>query len=249
MSYDNNLTYAVVIPARYQSSRFPGKPLAQICGKPMIYHVWLRCCEAVGQDKVYVATDDNRIADVVTGFGGQVVKTSSDCLTGTDRIAEANLTLDCDFVINVQGDEPLIEPEYILAIVKQYQFTGNVVNAYCKVDSVEEMASTAVPKVVVSNNGKLLYMSRAAIPCDKAGRADTGYKQVCIYAFSREHLQYFKSFSAKTPLEQVEDIEILRFLESDIMIDMIELPAGSQAVDFPEDIAKVEQIMQRTMTP
>ena len=248
MSVENNPSYAVVIPARYQSSRFPGKPLAPICGEPMIYHVWLRCCEAVGQEQVYVATDNDQIAEVVSGFGGQVVMTSSECLTGTDRIAEANQQLDRDFIINVQGDEPLIEPGYIQAVVNQYLATGNVVNAYCAVDTAEEMASTAIPKVVVSNNGRLLYMSRAAIPCDKAGKADSGFKQVCIYAFSREHLQFFRSHTRKTPLEQVEDIEIIRFLESDIAVEMVQLPAGSQAVDFPEDIAIVEQLIQQAKT-
>ena len=101
--------YAVVIPARYESSRFPGKPLVDICGKPMIQHVWERSCEAVGKDKVFVATDDDRIKNAVEDFGGKVLMTSAGCLTGTDRVAEANLQLDCDFIVNVQGDEPLIK--------------------------------------------------------------------------------------------------------------------------------------------
>ncbi|XQF90885.1 cytidylyltransferase domain-containing protein [Pseudoalteromonas espejiana] len=107
------MKYAVVIPARYQSSRFPGKPLVDICGKPMIQHVWEKCCKAVHKEQVFVATDSGEISSVVKAFGGQVVMTSSDCLTGTDRLAEANLTLDCDFLVNVQGDEPVIDPENI----------------------------------------------------------------------------------------------------------------------------------------
>ena len=107
----NEKTFAVVIPARYESSRFPGKPLVDICGKPMIQHVWERCCLAAGQEKVYVATDDARIQSAVEAFGGQVVMTSSECLTGTDRLAEANLQLNCDFIVNVQGDEPSHKPQ------------------------------------------------------------------------------------------------------------------------------------------
>ena len=111
------MKYAVIIPARYQSSRFPGKPLTPILGKPMIQRVWERCCEAVGKDLVYIATDSVEIETVSIDFGAQVLMTSSNCLTGTDRLAEANKQLDCDFAINVQGDEPLIAPGDIVAII------------------------------------------------------------------------------------------------------------------------------------
>ncbi|WP_413693980.1 3-deoxy-manno-octulosonate cytidylyltransferase [Psychromonas sp. KJ10-2] len=164
---ENNMKYAVVIPARFQSSRFPGKPLVDICGKPMIQHVWERCCMAVSATDVYVATDSKKIADCVEGFGGQVVMTSSDCLTGTDRLAEANLKLDCDFLINVQGDEPVIEPSNITKIIELFKKTGNVTNAYCAITSEDEFRSLTVPKVVTSKGGKLLYMSRSTVPLTK----------------------------------------------------------------------------------
>lgn len=236
---ENNMKYAVVIPARFQSSRFPGKPLVDICGKPMIQHVWEKCCAAVDAANVYVATDSDEIAHRVESFGGKVVMTSSDCLTGTDRLAEANLTLDCDFLINVQGDEPVIDPNNIIKIIESYKKTGNITNAYCEINSEEEFRSLTVPKVVTTKGQKLLYMSRSSIPLTKSGDYVKAYKQVCVYAFSREHLSFFTSHTEKTPLEEIEDIEILRFLESDIQVDMVEVESGSLAVDVPSDVDKV----------
>jgi 3-deoxy-manno-octulosonate cytidylyltransferase (CMP-KDO synthetase) len=243
---ENNMKYAVVIPARFQSSRFPGKPLVDICGKTMIQHVWEKCCAAVDPKDVYVATDSEKIAHCVEGFGGKVVMTSSDCLTGTDRLAEANLTLVCDFLINVQGDEPLINPQDIKTIVNAYQEQpGTIINAMCRLSDEQEFRSFTVPKVVSSKSGNLLYMSRSPIPITKSNAYEFGYKQVCIYAFSKEHLEFFASHTSKTKLEQVEDIEILRFLENDIPVKMIEVDASSIAIDVPADAEKVIQILSQ----
>jgi len=236
-------SFAVVIPARYKSSRFPGKPLVNICGKPMIQHVWERCCEAVGRDKVYVATDDNRIESVVNAFGGSVILTSSECLTGTDRLAEVNDKLDLDFLINVQGDEPLIDPQNILEVIEAFKKTGQIVNAMTRITSEDEFLSLTVPKVTTSTTGRLMYMSRSGIPLTKGGEFKFSYKQICVYAFGKEHLKFFASKVEKSPLEDVEDIEILRFLESDYHIDMIEVDCGSLAVDIPSDVEKVEKAM------
>ncbi|MDE1326590.1 3-deoxy-manno-octulosonate cytidylyltransferase [Vibrio aestuarianus] len=241
----NEKNFAVVIPARYESSRFPGKPLVDICGKPMIQHVWERCCQAISRNKVYVATDDTRIQEVVQGFGGQIVMTSSECLTGTDRVAEANLQLDCDFIVNVQGDEPLINPNDINIVIEAFLKTGNVTNAMCSITSEQEFRSLTVPKVTFSQSGKLLYMSRAGIPLTKLGKYEFGYKQVCIYAFSKEQLAFFYSNKVKASNEQVEDIEILRFLESDYTVDMVEVGAGSLAVDEPSDVQAVKNLISK----
>ena len=241
------MKYAVVIPARYKSSRFPGKPLADICGKPMIQHVWERCCEAVGKNKVYVATDDYRIEFVVKSFGGSVILTSSDCLTGTDRLAEANETLDCDFLINVQGDEPIIDPEHIQIIIDSFNKTGEIANAMCKIETEREFRSFTVPKVVISSTSKLLYMSRSGIPVSKNDTFTTAFKQVCIYAFGREHLKFFAAKSTKTNLESIEDIEILRFLESGYDINMVEVSNGSVAVDIPSDVKIVESLLAKKL--
>jgi 3-deoxy-manno-octulosonate cytidylyltransferase (CMP-KDO synthetase) len=241
----NTKNFAVVIPARFQSSRFPGKPLIDLCGKPMLQHVWERCCEAVGTDKVYVATDNDQIETVVQNFGGAVIRTSSDCLTGTDRLAEANQTLNCDFIINVQGDEPLICPNDIKTVVDAFlEGDGSVVNAMCEITDEREFNSTTVPKVVCDQSGKLLYMSRAGIPLTKEGDFRYAHKQVCIYAFSKEHLNFFLSQQKKTPLESVEDIEILRFLESNYQVQMIKVDSGSMAIDVPEDVERVIKALQ-----
>lgn len=234
------LTYAVVIPARFKSSRFPGKPLVDICGKPMIQHVWERSCQAVDSNNVFIATDDERIKNVAESFGAQVVMTPESCLTGTDRIAEANKVLKRDFIVNVQGDEPLINPLDIQSIVNEYQRSpGEVINAFCKISEDEDVFSLTLPKVVFSVSKQLLYMSRAAIPLTKSGINNFSYKQICIYAFSKEHLEFFLLQGQKTPLEEQEDIEILRFLENDYKVKMVEVEAGSIAVDTPEDLEKV----------
>jgi 3-deoxy-manno-octulosonate cytidylyltransferase (CMP-KDO synthetase) len=240
-------TGAVIIPARYQSSRFPGKPLADICGKPMIQWVYERCVSAVGEDRVYVATDSNEIEVCVYGFSGNVIKTSKDCLTGTDRIAEANCVLDLDFVVNVQGDEPLIQPKDIRKVFNLMSTnTSQVVNCFCKIEAGEvEMSS--VPKVVISESQKLIYMSRSGIPFDKDLQSNSMYKQVCIYGFSRHHLQEFTAHPKKSINERYEDIEILRFLDMDIPVQMLEVEKGTVAVDTPDDLIRVRKIIMDKM--
>lgn len=234
---------AVIIPARYKSSRFPGKPLIDIHGKSMIQRVYERCVQSVGINRVYVATDDIRIEENVRGFGGRSVLTSSDCLTGTDRIAEANAKLGYDFIVNVQGDEPLINPLDILKVFSHMEHDcSNIVNCY-SVLSKEEKLMASVPKVVVSNTGKLLYISRGGIPFNKSGNPKPLYKQVCIYGFSKSHLEIFSKSSLKTQIEEFEDIEVLRFLEMDYKVQMIQVEAGSVAVDTPNDLERVKRVI------
>jgi 3-deoxy-manno-octulosonate cytidylyltransferase (CMP-KDO synthetase) len=234
---------AVIIPARYQSSRFPGKPLADINGMPMLQHVYNKCTKAVGSENVYVATDHNLIADAVACFGGQVIMTSPTCLTGTDRIAEANLSLNLDFIVNVQGDEPMVNPNDIKVVYQRMtKNTDRILNCYCDIAS-EEISMPTVPKVVVSKSGRLMYMSRGGCPFDKSGTAQAKYKQVCIYGFGREHLKLFSSHNQKTVNEKIEDIEILRFLDLDVPVDMIKVSTGGVAVDTPEDLSKVISLL------
>lgn len=234
---------AVVIPARFQSSRFPGKPLADIAGRPMIQHVYDRCVDAVGKDKVYVATDDHNIKSVVQSFNGQVIMTSQDCITGTDRLAEVNENLNLDFLVNVQGDEPMVSPISISSVYdRMKEDSERVLNCYCKIEEFE-VHMQSVPKVVISESGRLLYISRGACPFDKNGSSKAKYKQVCIYGFSRDHLSAFKSHPKKTCNEKIEDIEILRFLDLDFQVDMLEVDSGSVAVDTPEDLRRVNSLM------
>ncbi len=235
------LKYGVIIPARYKSSRFPGKPLIDLCGKPMVQHVWERCVSAVGAENVFIATDSDLISVAASAFGANVIMTSETCKTGTDRIAEANLQLNLDFIINVQGDEPLINPADILAVRDFFiEDPTCVVNAYCKLSDLENPRSTTIPKVVVSKFGRLLYISRSVVPFGKSGELPSViYKQVCIYAFSKDHLSFFYSNEDKAPLEAVEDIEILRFIENDYNVRMLEVGQGSLAVDVFDDVARV----------
>lgn len=233
----------VVIPARYESSRFPGKPLALIAGISLLERTWRRTCQAVDQDAVYVATDDQRIADHASDFGAQIVMTSHSHPTGTDRCHEVAEALDASLVINVQGDEPMVDPETISLVLREAQSRpGVTVNAMSVIADEDDFRSPNVPKVVAAPDGRLLYMSRAAIPTDKSLGFAEAMRQVCVYAFPRAALDAYAS-SPRTPLERTEDIEILRLLELGLPITMLEVAPGSLAVDAPADIVRVEQLL------
>jgi len=233
----------VIIPARYKSSRFPGKPLVKLAGKPMILWVAELSSKAVGSENVYIATDDTRIAQVVEAEGYTAIITSTGAQTGTDRLAEAAQHIDADIYINVQGDEPIIDPADILKVLDtKIQNPDAIINAYCLVSPDENPESVNIPKVITTENNNLVYMSRLALPGfkDKTCAPLRYKKQVCIYAFNKEQLQAFSRFGRKSELEACEDIEILRFLELGILIIMVESSDGSLAVDVPEDVPPVE---------
>lgn len=237
----------VIIPARYQSSRYPGKPLVSLLGKPMVLWVAELSAKAVGKAHVYVATDDQRIVDVVEKAGFSAIMTGSDAPTGTDRLAEAAETLDYDIYLNVQGDEPLVQPVDINRVAdRKEQEPHAIVNAYCYLASTEDPHSLNIPKIVTTEDGTLMYMSRAALPAYKdASNAPQQYKkQVCIYAFRKQDLQDFREFGRKSYVEACEDIEILRFLDLGRKIVLIEVSPGSLAVDVPEDVAPVETALE-----
>ena len=222
MNQEYKSKYALLIPARYQSSRFPGKPLARILGKEMILRVWEKCIQAVDESLVWVATDDDRIMDFCRQSGIQVIQTGSHCMTGTDRVYEAIRNLGLDFVINVQGDEPLINPDDIAMVIEAAKNDpGSIINAMCPISNEKDFLSRTIPKVVCRQDGRLLYMSRAAIPVTKSGTFEGANKQVCIYSFPVQALERFHSVTEKTPLEKIEDIEILRFLEMGFDVKMI----------------------------
>lgn len=238
------MKFVIIIPARYRSSRFPGKPLAQINGQSLVTRVWDRCVQALSAQDVYVATDDDQIASHCDQHGIRVLMTSTDCLTGTDRVYEASLQVDADVYINVQGDEPMIMPSDIHAVMDAARATpGAVVNAMCPITLEGDFYSPYVPKVVSRPDGRLLYMSRAAIPGTKSHGFVTANKQVCIYGFTKQALGAFYASGRKTPLEQIEDIEILRFLELGFEVKMIPVSGASLAVDVPEDILRVERAL------
>jgi 3-deoxy-manno-octulosonate cytidylyltransferase (CMP-KDO synthetase) len=235
----------VVIPARFPSSRFPGKPLVEILGTSLIRRVHARCALALPPSDVYVATDDDRIRDHCQAAGIQVVMTGSGCLTGTDRVYESSLKIDADLFLNVQGDEPLIDPADIHAVIDACrEHPGEIINAMCPIELESDFRSTTVPKVVTRPDGRLLYMSRGAVPTTKKLEFIRAMKQVCIYGLPRQALAQFATCTAKTPLESLEDIEILRFLELGYEVRMVEVSGASIAVDTPEDVVRVERALR-----
>ena len=231
----------IVIPARMQSSRLQGKPLIDIAGKTLIQRTHERCIMAVPKEQIYVATDNVEIFKHCKQSNMQVVMTSENCLTGTDRVAEVAEQIEADYYINVQGDEPLMNPQDILDTIKAAEkYTGEIINGYAPINE-EDYKSLTVPKVVIRPDGRLLYMSRSPIPGNKNGSFQKAWRQVCVYAFPKIALQTFIKEGEKTPLEAQEDIEILRFLELGYEVRMIPLSVDSIAVDVPEDVERVKQ--------
>lgn len=235
------MNYLVVIPARYRSSRLPGKPLVLLNGVPMVVRTYRQCVKAVPAERVIVATDDDRIRAVCEAEGIAAVMTSPDCLTGTDRVAEVARARPHDTFINVQGDEPLFNPADLASLIEAARLhPEDVINGYCAIGGAELYQSRSIPKVVTRPDGRLLYMSRAPIPGNKEATFDKAWRQVCAYAFPRAALAAFAACTTKTPLEAIEDIEILRFLELGWDVRMIPMSDQSIAVDHPEDVARVE---------
>jgi 3-deoxy-manno-octulosonate cytidylyltransferase (CMP-KDO synthetase) len=234
----------VIIPARYNSSRFPGKPLVRLLGKPMILWVSEISAQAIGKENVYVATDDEQISNVVTSAGFNVVMTSDRCATGTDRVAEAATKIKADIYINVQGDEPMVSPKDIMSIIKAKELHYHeVINGYCVLTSDEDPNNINIPKIIFTDHNYLVYISRNALPGykEKSKAPTQYYKQVCIYAFSASELKRYADYGGKSTLEMSEDIEIIRFFEWGKKIRMVETIPGSLAVDTPEDVIKVEK--------
>ena len=237
------MNFIIVIPARYKSTRFPGKPLVMIKGKTMIQRVYEQCLKSISHDKIYVATEDKRILDYCQEKGIQCILTSDKCLTGTDRVGEIAKLIDADYYINVQGDEPIFNPRDINLLIKELrEKRESLYEVYCgftKINEAERFFSKDVPKTVVNQKNELIYMSRSAIPGNKNGDFNIGFRQVCAYAFSKESLNKYCSLKKKTILEEQEDIELLRFLELGIKIKMIKMSEESIPVDRKEDIQRV----------
>ena len=234
----------ILIPARYASTRFPGKPLAEVAGKTLLRRVWEQCAPVLGPERVVVATDDDRIRAHCDEHGMRYVLTPDSCPTGTDRLASAAESLQADLYVNVQGDEPLVNPADIEHVIQSARRApGVIINAYCAIDSEHDYRSRTLPKVVMRPDGRLLYMSRAPIPGDKDDTFQQAWKQVCIYGFPPEALRAYAECGQKTDLEAIEDIEILRFLELGYEVTMVPVSASSIAVDTPEDVKRVERAL------
>jgi 3-deoxy-manno-octulosonate cytidylyltransferase (CMP-KDO synthetase) len=242
----------VVIPARYASSRFPGKPLADLCGKPMIQWVYERSslCESV--NRVIVATDDDRIAQAVASFGGDVAMTRSDHPTGTDRLAEVAAGLDDELIVNVQGDEPLIDPAMIQAAVAPLLADSSISMGTIKtpLTSAEEFLNPNVVKVVTDQQGFALYFSRAPIPYPRDFSDDVEQrwselataKHIGLYVYRREFLLAYPDMRS-TPLETQECLEQLRALEHGYKIHVAKTDLVGMGVDTPEDLERVKMFL------
>ncbi|MFZ6665208.1 3-deoxy-manno-octulosonate cytidylyltransferase [Peijinzhouia sedimentorum] len=239
--------FVVVIPARYQSSRLPGKPLLNLEGKSLLLRTYERCIQAVDSSLVYVATDDKRIFDHCRSFNIQVVLTSKKCLTGTDRIAEFANKVIAKTYINVQGDEPLINPNDIrLVIETAKKYPLDIINGFAPIQTQEQYRSLSIPKVVFRPDYRLLYMSRSPIPGNKKDKFIKAWRQICVYAFPKQSLIDFSRVKTKTELEEEEDVEIIRFLELGNEVRMVELSSDSVTVDTEEDAEKVRNILKQT---
>ena len=239
-----------VIPARYESSRFPGKPLADICGKPMIWWVYQNCCKVELLSEVYVATDSECIQKACQQYGIRTIMTSPDCLTGTDRCAEATMGMEADIVVNVQGDEPLLEPDTIVRAIEPLVKDENllVTNLMTKINNPVDLVNVTVPKVITNEKGLGLYLTRAVAPYPKGSVEYVYYKQVCVYGFRPSALKFFWEFGqekGKSKNEKIEDIEILRFIENGYQVQYVEADSETVAVDTPKDLERVRGIMEK----
>ena len=251
-----------IIPARYASSRFPGKPLVDIAGKPMIQWVYERTRLASGVGRVLVATDDARIHQAVVNFGGEAMMTSPAHPTGTDRLAEVAAGLDAWLIVNVQGDEPLIEPAAIDAAIAPFADDPTLVMSTlrCPIPTLDELFDISITKVVVDVHDFALYFSKAPIPYHRdewgpvtsmvprlrlsGGTAPTlGWRHIGLYVYRRTFLLELARLP-QTPLERLEQLEQLRALEQGYRIKVVPTPYLSIGVDTPEDLAKVRHVLR-----
>mmetsp|Transcript_18628 Transcript_18628/g.60743 ORF Transcript_18628/g.60743 Transcript_18628/m.60743 type:complete len:283 (-) Transcript_18628:279-1127(-) len=238
-----------VIPARYASSRFPGKPLVMIAGKPMIQRTYEQACKAGNLDRVVVATDDERIAEACAKFGADVVMTSVECPNGTERCNEAASKLKerYDIVVNIQGDEPLIEPEIIDDVVQSLKDTPDAVySTPCTPLKKEEVKMLGRVKCITDLNGYAIYFSRGMIPHNKKGEVkdDFEYKlHLGLQCYDRDFLKIYGSLPA-TPLQLQEDLEQLKVIENGYKIKVIMANHCAHGVDEPEDVASIEKVIR-----
>ena len=236
-----------IIPARWASTRFPGKPLVKLRGKPLVQHVWERANRAKFIDRVIVATDDMRIAEAAFEFGAEVALTSPKHPTGTDRLAEVAKKLkSAPIILNVQGDEPDIAPSTIDRLARALRENPELgmVTAANPITATADIRNPNVVKVVTDLAGRALYFSRSAIPHDRDGRGGIKYlRHQGIYGYRRKVLLDFVKWKP-TPLEQAEKLEQLRALEHGVSIGVIVVKKGSVGVDVPADVAKAVRALR-----
>ncbi len=237
-----------IIPCRFGASRFPGKPLSDIHGKPMLWHVYQQAMKAPSIDEVMIATDDDRIRKTCDVLGLNIMLTRSDHVSGTDRVAECATALDHDIFVNVQGDEPMIDPGAIdivaRAMIDCHDERVLATNGFNLLEAPSDVIDTNVVKVVMRKDGRALAYSRMAIPFPKGGPVRF-HRQLGLYAFRRAGLEHFTR-QTPGPLERAEGVEMFRFLESGYDVQMAETPADEGIpVDTPSDLERVRVMMAK----
>lgn len=244
------MKFIAIIPARYASTRFPGKPLALLGGKPVIQHVYEQAVKAL--DEAWVATDDTRIYDTVTGFGGHAVMTRTDHKSGTDRIEEAveKIGTDADVIINIQGDEPFVQVSQIKTLMQLFDNTGTQIGTLGKrFESREAATNPNSPKIVTDLQGFALYFSRSVIPFVRGANSDNWFEQfpylkhLGLYAYRREVLREVTRLP-QSPLELAESLEQLRWLENGYRIRVGLTDVETVGIDTPEDLQRAEEFLR-----
>lgn len=237
-----------VIPARYRSVRFPGKALADLLGMPLVQHVYLRARQAQSLGTLVVATDDERICQVVKDFGGEAILTSRDHSSGTDRLAEVAASLSAALYVNIQGDEPLVDPRDIDRLVESLRADPGLEMATMRrrIENEADLHNPNVVKVVVDSSGEALYFSRSPIPFSRGARKASSYRHIGLYAYRRELLLEISEWPMGD-LEKSEQLEQLRVLERGRRIKVLDAVGDCVGVDTPEDLERVRGILGRTV--
>jgi len=238
-----------VIPARFSSTRFPGKVLALIAGKTMLQHVYERAARSTYLTSILIATDDDRVYSAAKNFGARVRMTRSDHLSGTDRVAEAASAVDAEIIVNIQGDEPLIDPAAIDAAILPMVHEPEIVMGTLKkrIEDAREITDPNVVKVVTDRAGDAIYFSRCAIPFEREKSVNTPYfKHIGLYVYQRDFLLAYSALPVG-PLEAAERLEQLRALENGLRIRVVETEYESLGVDTPEDLERVTRLFDASI--
>ncbi len=253
---DHNIQAIGFIPARYASSRLPGKPLIEICGKPLLQWVWEAACQSETLRRIVIATDDDRIAEFCFNIGAEFVMTPPELPSGTDRVRYAynELGEEADIILNLQGDEPLITGKIIDKLIISFIQSGNDVGTLVrKIDSYQELVNPSIVKVVLNNNNSAIYFSRHEIPYIRDFSKDEWlshhnfWKHTGVYVYRKDILDQFGNMNISN-LENVEKLEQLRLLQEGATIHCVTIEENLVGVDTPEDIKKVEKLLSKVYT-
>ena len=247
MNVPSSQKTVAIIPARYSSTRFPGKPLADIAGKPMIQHVWERVKQTPSIDQIFVATDDERILDTVRNFGGDGVLTSTEHETGTDRIVEVAQNISCGWVLNIQGDEPTILPADLDRLIKQAKIKKEIKAATLiyNIKNKAQLNDPNIVKVVVNINNMALYFSRSLIPYQRSDQSKECkiWRHLGVYLFKRKFLIEYSQWP-RSNLEKYEQLEQLRILENGESLLCVEAENEGVSIDVPQDLVYLEKFLK-----